>query len=95
MASEAAISGRITASDIMAVIKINWEKLAVKAGFKDGATARAHYGALLQPDDAEGPSRRSKLDAPVAKEADVKTEDSVRGQLTSYCLYNELEDGEV
>ncbi|KAI1496545.1 hypothetical protein F5X99DRAFT_413989 [Biscogniauxia marginata] len=95
MASEGTISDRITASDIMAVVKINWEKLAAKAGFKDGATAKAHYGALLQPDDAEGPSKQSKLDAPITKEADVKTEDGSHGQLTSHYLYDELEDGEV
>ncbi|KAF2968859.1 hypothetical protein GQX73_g4728 [Xylaria multiplex] len=73
----------------------HWEKLAAKAGFKDGTTAKAHYGALLQPDDAEGPSKRSKLDAPVAKDADVKTEDGARGQLTSYYLYDQLEEGEI
>ncbi|KAI1390444.1 uncharacterized protein F4822DRAFT_428779 [Hypoxylon trugodes] len=55
MASKAAISDPITASDIMAVVKINWEKLAAKAGFKDAATARDHYGALLQPGDTESP----------------------------------------
>ncbi|KAJ2979094.1 hypothetical protein NUW58_g7295 [Xylaria curta] len=75
-------------------IWINWEKLAAKAGFKDGATARAHYGTLLQPDDSNGPSKRGRLEAAVAKEADVKTEDGARGQFTSHYLYG-LEEGEI
>ncbi|KAI1499781.1 hypothetical protein F5X99DRAFT_410698 [Biscogniauxia marginata] len=107
MASEVAVSDPITASDIMAVVKINWEKLAAKAGFKDAATARAHYETLLRPDDLDppprkrkatddtkDPSKRGRLEVPVAKEASLKTEDGARGQFTSHYLYG-LEDDEV
>ncbi|KAI1358029.1 hypothetical protein F5Y08DRAFT_130899, partial [Xylaria arbuscula] len=40
--SSSAGSEKITAKDMIAVAKVNWEKLATRAGFKDGAMARAH-----------------------------------------------------
>ncbi|KAI3335906.1 hypothetical protein F4824DRAFT_500393 [Ustulina deusta] len=59
MSPDHAISNQITASDMMAVAKVNWEKLAAKAGFQDGATAKAHYEPLLNPDP---PAMRSERD---------------------------------
>ncbi|KAI0403547.1 hypothetical protein F4802DRAFT_598941 [Xylaria palmicola] len=62
------MANQITASDIMAVAKIqesfetkpivDWEKLAAKAGFKDGATAQAHYEPLLDPDRPDDAARK-------------------------------------
>ncbi|KAI2604649.1 hypothetical protein GGR54DRAFT_644349 [Hypoxylon sp. NC1633] len=49
MASHSAISDPITANDMAAVTKVDWEKLAAQAGFKDGATAKAHYEPFLNP----------------------------------------------
>ncbi|KAI0408215.1 hypothetical protein F4802DRAFT_594652 [Xylaria palmicola] len=40
-------SEKVTAKDMMAVAK---DKLAAKAGFRDGATAKAHYEPLLNRD---------------------------------------------
>ncbi|KAI1288778.1 hypothetical protein F5Y03DRAFT_401565 [Xylaria venustula] len=48
-------SEKITAKDMMAVAKVDWNKLAARAGFEDGDTAKAHYEPLLNrnhPDDA-------------------------------------------
>ncbi|KAI0977532.1 hypothetical protein F4678DRAFT_455679 [Xylaria arbuscula] len=61
--SHPAGSERVTAEDMMAVAKVNWEKLAARAGFKDGSTARAHYEPLLNRDkanDALGKKTASK-----------------------------------
>ncbi|RYP60126.1 hypothetical protein DL771_010614 [Monosporascus sp. 5C6A] len=58
----------ITANDMMALAKIDWEKLAVRAGFKDGATAQAHYQPLLKPTEknyAAPTSPLKKREAPV------------------------------
>ncbi|KAI0388287.1 hypothetical protein F5Y17DRAFT_463853 [Xylariaceae sp. FL0594] len=49
-------SEKITPSDTIAV---NWEKVAAKVGFKDGATAKAHYEPLLNPDrPGDAPRKR-------------------------------------
>ncbi|RYO92149.1 hypothetical protein DL762_001807 [Monosporascus cannonballus] len=58
----------ITANDMMALAKIDWEKLAARAGFKDGATAEAHYQPLLKPTEknhAAPTSPLKKREAPV------------------------------
>ncbi|KAI0139858.1 hypothetical protein GGR57DRAFT_509541 [Xylariaceae sp. FL1272] len=51
MASNPTTSGQITASDMLAVAKVNWDELAARAGFKDGATTKAYYEPLLLPRD--------------------------------------------
>ncbi|RYP70201.1 hypothetical protein DL771_005588 [Monosporascus sp. 5C6A] len=51
----------ITAKDMMALAKIDWEKLAARAGFKDGATAQAHYQPLLEPTEKNHTAPTSPL----------------------------------
>ncbi|KAI0968782.1 hypothetical protein F4678DRAFT_463973 [Xylaria arbuscula] len=52
-------SEKITAKDMVAVTKVNWDKLAAKSGFRDGATAKAHYEPLLHRDHAgDAPRKR-------------------------------------
>ncbi|KAI0818433.1 hypothetical protein GGR55DRAFT_674266 [Xylaria sp. FL0064] len=36
---------------------VNWDKLAAKAGFGDGATAKDHYEPLLNRDHGHGRAR--------------------------------------
>ncbi|RYP54744.1 hypothetical protein DL768_000568 [Monosporascus sp. mg162] len=48
--------------------KIDWKKLAARAGFKDGATAEAYYQPLLKPTEknhAAPTSPLKKREAPV------------------------------
>ncbi|KAI0536655.1 hypothetical protein GGR58DRAFT_502998 [Xylaria digitata] len=99
MSSDHAIFNQITASDMMAVAKVNWEKLAAKAGFQDGATAKAHYEPFLNPDHPGDALRKqqSSYDNKAASMR-VKTEDvnkhDTRNRFTS-CYPSDLEDGEV
>ncbi|KAI1181634.1 hypothetical protein F5B17DRAFT_436549 [Nemania serpens] len=81
----------------MAVAKVNWDKLAAKAGFKDGATARAHYEPLLNrnhPDDALGKKLGSKrAEAETFETGHGNTRDT--GNRFMSCYSSDLEDGEV
>ncbi|KAI3340360.1 hypothetical protein F4824DRAFT_487319 [Ustulina deusta] len=98
-------SEKITAKDMMAVAKVNWEKLAAKAGFKDSATAKAHYEPLLNPDrpgDALGKGQRShdnKAASMRVKTETLETKDGneqyTRNSFASRCCPYDLEDGEV
>ncbi|KAI0160818.1 hypothetical protein GGR57DRAFT_499495 [Xylariaceae sp. FL1272] len=54
MAPNCAISNQNTASDMMAVAKVNCDKLTTRAGFQDAATALAHYEPLLLARDRPG-----------------------------------------
>ncbi|KAI1159511.1 hypothetical protein F5B18DRAFT_664462 [Nemania serpens] len=87
-------SEKITVGDIMAV---NWEKLAAKAGFKDGATARAHCEPLLNrdhPDDALGKKTASKrVKAETLELRHGKERDTCNSFMS--CYSSDLEDGEV
>ncbi|KAI0409856.1 hypothetical protein F4802DRAFT_592739 [Xylaria palmicola] len=61
MASRPVLSEAITAVDMMALVKVDWEKLAAKAGFKDGVAAQAYYGGLLStdgPGDGSGDNKK-------------------------------------
>ncbi|KAI0399841.1 hypothetical protein F4802DRAFT_602579 [Xylaria palmicola] len=40
-------SDKVTDKVMMAVAKVNWDQLAAKAGFRDGATAETYYEPLL------------------------------------------------
>ncbi|KAI0904013.1 hypothetical protein F4823DRAFT_616533 [Ustulina deusta] len=84
--------------------EVNWEKLAAKAGFKDGATAKAHYEPLLntdRPGDA-AKKRQNLYDTEAAPEC-IKTElsdikstiKSERVKTDTYYCSSDLEDGEV
>ncbi|KAI0977462.1 hypothetical protein F4678DRAFT_455604 [Xylaria arbuscula] len=104
MSSNHAMSDQITASDMMAVTKINWEKLAAKAGFKDGATAKAHYEPLLNTDrPGDAARKRQNLYGTEAAQECVKTElsdirsatKSERVKTDTYYCSSDLEDGEV
>ncbi|KAI0903467.1 hypothetical protein F4823DRAFT_568656 [Ustulina deusta] len=90
-------SEKITAKDMMAVAKVNWEKLAAKAGFQDGATAKAHYEPLLSRDDT-GDASRKQQSPHDSKHETLETEDGnkqyARKSFVSRCPYD-LEDGEV
>ena len=52
--------------------QIDWEKLATRAGFKDGAKARAHYEILLKPRETAlvPPKKRQRVDADDTGDAD-------------------------
>ncbi|KAI0154257.1 hypothetical protein GGR57DRAFT_502846 [Xylariaceae sp. FL1272] len=52
-----ATSGKITASDMVAVLK---DKLAARNGFQDGATAKAYYEPLLLPRDRPGDTSNTR-----------------------------------
>ncbi|KAI0190100.1 hypothetical protein F4808DRAFT_465724 [Astrocystis sublimbata] len=95
--SHPAGSERVTAKDMVAVAKVNWEKLAAKAGFKDGATARAHYEPLLNrnnPNDALGKKTASKqVKAENLEMAHRNTRDTCN-RFTSY-YSPDFEDSEV
>ncbi|KAI1182220.1 hypothetical protein F5B17DRAFT_421491 [Nemania serpens] len=83
---------------------VDWDKLAARAGFKDGATAEAYYGPLLNPDHpSDAPAKRqSSHDYKTALKR-VKTEtlnakdgnkQCARKSFVSRCPYD-LEDKEV
>ncbi|TGJ78184.1 hypothetical protein E0Z10_g10578 [Xylaria hypoxylon] len=97
VSSYSAGSEKITAKDMMAVAKVNWEKLAARAGFKDGATARAHYEPLLNldyPDDALGKKPGSKRVNTETLETGHGNNHDTRNRFTS-CYSSDFEDGEV
>ncbi|KAI3335393.1 hypothetical protein F4824DRAFT_501018 [Ustulina deusta] len=97
-------SEKITAKDTIAVAKVNWEKLAAQAGFKDGATAKAHYEPLLNPDrpgDALRKGQRShdnKAASMRVKTETLETEDGSKHDTHNRftpCYLSDLDDGEV
>ncbi|KAJ3558135.1 hypothetical protein NPX13_g9779 [Xylaria arbuscula] len=82
-------SEKITAKDMMAVV--DWDKLAARAGFEDGATAKAHYEPLL--DHGHGgdtPRKRQSLHDNTPKT--LETEDGNKQYARNPY---DLEDGEV
>ncbi|KAI0147298.1 hypothetical protein GGR57DRAFT_505760 [Xylariaceae sp. FL1272] len=88
-----ATSGKITASDMVAVVKVNWDKLAARAGFQDGATAKAHYEPLLLPRDRPGDTSNTRQTSRDNNSAPtrVKTETDDRCTIR----YSYFEDGEA
>ncbi|KAI0398763.1 hypothetical protein F4802DRAFT_603665 [Xylaria palmicola] len=97
-------SDKIAAKDIMAVAKVNWEKLADRAGFKDGATAKAHYEPLFNPDRPGDAARKrhSSHDTEAGLKR-VKTElsdiknmaESEQVKTNPYYCSSDIEDGEA
>ncbi|KAI0435723.1 hypothetical protein F4803DRAFT_557706 [Xylaria telfairii] len=85
-------SEKITATDIIAVAK---DKLATRAGFEDGATAKAHYEPLLNHDHGHGHSGKvpQKRQSPYdSKPKTLETEDGNKQYARNPY---DLEDGEV
>ncbi|KAI3333818.1 hypothetical protein F4824DRAFT_502807 [Ustulina deusta] len=92
---------KITAKDMMAVAKVDWDKLAVRAGFEDGATAKAHYEPLLNHDHGyshggDAPRKRQSLrkSNPETLETEDENKQYARKSFVSCDLYD-LEDWEV
>ena len=52
--------------------QIDWEKLAARAGFEDGAKARAHYEVLFKPRETApaAPKKTQRVDTDDAGDAD-------------------------
>ncbi|RYP82660.1 hypothetical protein DL769_001567 [Monosporascus sp. CRB-8-3] len=87
-------SEKITAKDMMAV---DWDKLAARAGFEDGATAKAHYEPLLNRDHGgDAPRKRQSLRYSESKTVETKDRNKqyARKSFVSRDPYD-LEDGEV
>ncbi|KAI1291223.1 hypothetical protein F5Y03DRAFT_400895 [Xylaria venustula] len=90
-------SEKITAQDMMAVAKVDWDKLAARAGFEDGATAKAHYEPLLNRDHGgDAPRKRQSLRNSESKTVETKNgnKQDARKSFVSRDPYD-LEDGEV
>ncbi|KAI1119322.1 hypothetical protein F5Y14DRAFT_445856 [Nemania sp. NC0429] len=86
-------SEKITAKDMMAVAKVDWNKLAARAGFEDGATAQAHYEPLLNRHHGHGgDATRKRQSLYDSKPKSLETED--RNKQYARNPYG-LEDGEV
>ncbi|RYO95236.1 hypothetical protein DL764_007721 [Monosporascus ibericus] len=71
MAPKPSPTKQITANDMMALAKIDWEKLAARAGFNDGATAQAHYQPLLKPTEKNYAAPTSPLKKREAPDVDT------------------------
>ncbi|KAI3342004.1 hypothetical protein F4824DRAFT_495869 [Ustulina deusta] len=72
---------------------VNWNKLAARAGFEDGATAKAHYEPLLNCDHGHGGGAPRKRQSPYdSKPKTLETEDG--NKQYTHNPYD-LEDGEV
>ncbi|KAI1159450.1 hypothetical protein F5B18DRAFT_636925 [Nemania serpens] len=74
---------------------VDWDKLAARAGFEDGATAKAHYEPLLNRDHGHGhggdtPRKRQNLHDNTPKT--LETEDGNKQYARNPC---DLEDGEA
>ncbi|KAI3331114.1 hypothetical protein F4824DRAFT_488331 [Ustulina deusta] len=104
MAFCSTVSEKITAKDMIAVAKVNWDKLAAKAGFRDGATAKAHYEPLLNPDrpgDTLGKGqcfRDNNAALKRVKTETLETEDGSKHDTHNRftpCYLSDLDDGEV
>ncbi|GAW25091.1 hypothetical protein SAMD00023353_0103790 [Rosellinia necatrix] len=80
MAPNPATSERITARDMMAVAKVDWNKLAARSGF--GATAKAHYESLVH---CNRPN-----DTTMTRQSKTETYDRFTSRHPS-----DLEDGEI
>ncbi|KAI0198504.1 hypothetical protein F4808DRAFT_462796 [Astrocystis sublimbata] len=92
-------SDKITAKDMMAVTKVDWNKLAARAGFEDGVTAKAHYEPLFNRNygrSGDAPRKRPSLHDNEPKTLD--TEDGnkqyAHKSFVSRDPYD-LEDGEI
>ncbi|KAI0388695.1 hypothetical protein F5Y17DRAFT_463460 [Xylariaceae sp. FL0594] len=86
---------KITAKDMMAVAKVDWDKLAARAGFEDGATAKAHYEPLLNRDHGHGhggDAPRKRESPRNSKPETLETEDGTKQYARNPY---DLEDGEV
>ncbi|KAI0191354.1 hypothetical protein F4808DRAFT_465402 [Astrocystis sublimbata] len=88
MASRRATSEQITASDMVAIAKVNWDKLAAPAGFKDGATAKAHYEPLIRRNGPDNPPKMRQT-------SHVNNTAATPSKTGTYQLPSDLEDGEV
>ncbi|KAJ3553993.1 hypothetical protein NPX13_g10737 [Xylaria arbuscula] len=77
----------------MAVAKVDWDKLAVRAGFEDGATAKARYEPVLNRDHGHGSDAPRKRQSPYdSRPKTLETEDGNKQYARN--TYD-LEDGEV
>ncbi|KAI0502796.1 hypothetical protein F5B22DRAFT_46079 [Xylaria bambusicola] len=76
---------------------VDWDKLAARAGFEDGATAKAHYEPLLNRDNPSDAPRKQQTLRNI-KPKTLETEDGnkryARKSFVSRDPYD-LEDGEV
>ncbi|KAJ2998334.1 hypothetical protein NUW58_g360 [Xylaria curta] len=90
-------SEKITAQDMMAVAKVDWNKLATRAGFEDGDMAKAHYELLLNRDHGGNtPRKRQSLHDSEPKTLETKdgNKQYARKSFVSRDPYD-LEDGDV